>query len=479
MKKILKFVLLILVSLIFISTFFFFLNQLSSEDKAKIENRYIRKNIHSPEAQSDVEALNKALKIMRQSGCSDPTSWYYQASIHWIPDTINNQNLCDTYHNKSQLKEAWDNCTHTKESEIHFLVWHRLYIYHFEKIVRKLSGKKDFAIPYWGYTENDEINKTLHPLFYNKKSSLYEVARFDSLNSGYPISGEIERALDVTSLFKLTSYRNFNHQMDIAPHGAIHDYVGAGNGVTGELQFSNQITGTITSTGLMGWVPTAAFDPIFWTHHANVDRLWQQWTNSTNGQPVTLEDLNSTNWQYVFFDENGKKVTYTNEEVIKIIYNLDYNYDDCEVKSKVYRVKIQKPITALISKPSEKINVSLEKVSVGSSFQNLKGRVVEMTISYTTRPRGIYEVYLNGDSTLNPSDDEFLGFMTFFGTDHKAQGKTCLKGCCGELTSGRLTQTFRWEITNETAINQNLNLHIFKPNGKVNSDMIIEKIKIN
>ncbi len=69
--------------------------------------------------------------------------------------------------------------------------------------------------------------------------------------------------------------------------------------------------------------------------------------------------------------------------------------------------------------------------------------------------------------------------MTFFGTDHKSQGKTCLKGCCGELTSGRFTQTFRWEITDNTSMNQSLNLHIFKSNGKVNSDIIIEKVKIN
>ena len=87
--------------------------------------------------------------------------------------------------------------------------------------------------------------------------------------------------------------------MDIAPHGAIHDYVGLGNDTTGLLRFNNSITGSVTPFGLMGWVPTAAFDPIFWTHHANVDRLWQQWTNSTNGQPVTLEDLNSADWKYV------------------------------------------------------------------------------------------------------------------------------------------------------------------------------------
>jgi hypothetical protein len=246
---------------------------------------------------------------------------------------------------------------------------------------------------------------------------------------------------------------------------------------TGLLRFNNSITGSVTPFGLMGWVPTAAFDPIFWTHHANVDRLWQQWTNSTNGQPVTLEDLNSADWKYVFFDENGKKVTYTNEEVIKIIYNLDYEYDDCDVKPKEFKQKPVKSSRLLTIEPSEEIDESLEKISLSKFPNNLNGRVVELTISYTSKPRGIWEVYINPDNTLHPSDEEFLGFMTFFGTDHKSQGNVCLKGCCGELTnSGRVKQTFRWEVTDDTGSNPTL--HVFKPNGKVNSDIIIESITI-
>jgi len=29
--------------------------------------------------------------------------------------------------------------------------------------------------------------------------------------------------------------------------------------------------------GTMGWIPTAPADPIFWMHHANIDRLWSVW----------------------------------------------------------------------------------------------------------------------------------------------------------------------------------------------------------
>jgi tyrosinase len=29
--------------------------------------------------------------------------------------------------------------------------------------------------------------------------------------------------------------------------------------------------------GTMGIIPWAAYDPIFWAHHANIDRLWRIW----------------------------------------------------------------------------------------------------------------------------------------------------------------------------------------------------------
>ena len=284
------------------------------------EHRYVRYEIHSAEAKPHVEAMQKALQIMRAKNCTDPTSWYYQGAIHWIPDTIKANLLCQAYRTPADLREAWDNCTHTPggQEKIHFLVWHRLYIYHFEKIVRKLSGYEDFALPYWGYTNSDPNQKRLQANFRDPKSSLYEECRYSGLNNGEPISGEIERALYLGKLFECTDYKTFNLQMNAAPHGAMHDYIGAGNDTTGTLQFNNPITNSVSNTGLMGWVPTAGFDPIFWMHHSNIDRLWQQWTNSRNGKMITIEELKSAPWHYVFFDENGKKVEYTPEEIIKI-----------------------------------------------------------------------------------------------------------------------------------------------------------------
>ena len=94
MKSIIKLLVLVCV---------FFITSCDDNDGYIDQKRWVRKNIHSVEAKKDVEALNKALQIMRSKNCSDPTSWYYQGAMHWIPDTIINNHLCDSYHTTKKL----------------------------------------------------------------------------------------------------------------------------------------------------------------------------------------------------------------------------------------------------------------------------------------------------------------------------------------------------------------------------------------
>lgn len=451
--------------------------------------RYIRKNANSPEALSDIQAMNKALEIMRQKGCTDPASWYYQGAIHWIPDSIPNNTLCESYSNVNDLKEAWDNCTHSPsgKEKLHFLVWHRLYIWHFEKIVRKLSGKKDFALPYWAYTNKNAVDRILPEMLRQSNSSLYEACRYDSLNMGQPVSGEIERALDLTKLMSYTDYKTFCLNINAAPHGAMHDYIGAGNDTTGLLKFNNPITNSVTNTGLMGWVPTAGFDPVFWLHHSNIDRIWQQWTNSENGQMVTIEELKSVEWPYVFFDENGKKVEYSIEEVIKIIYDLDYDFDDTKVhpkkESKLVQATPIRTIATLGQSHQVKngvTNIKVDRLLTSTSSTYFNKMNMEVSVSFNKVPRGIYEVYMNvpAGETHHPSSKYFVGFMNFFGFDDKMQGKSCRKGCCTPLNvNGRPYTDFYFELSKESVASGEYNVTIYKHN-QVSSDLAVDNIKI-
>ena len=462
--------------------------------------RYVRKNAHSPEAQKDLEALNKAIAVMKSKSCDDPLSWYYQGAMHWIPDTIIGKNkLCADYQNYTQIKDGWDNCTHTESGaeEIHFLAWHRMYIYHFEKIVRKLSGDKQFALPYWGYTNLQDSLKarTLPAIFRDKKSNVYQSARLDSLLNGMPINGRGARRLSLTKLNEYNTYALYNKNIDAAPHGAMHNYIGYGNDVTGKAKY-NEIWQKNTD-GMMAEVATAAFDPIFWLHHSNIDRIWQQWTNSANGKQVLLDELNKVPWKYEFFDENGKKKVYTVEEVVDMLYSMDYDFDDTKVQPKktsnermiVFNTKNYTKGDTL-SASAKKIALNKDvKISLPNAVTKSKNvrllsntnkggemLVLSVTVSFVKAPKGDFELYLNLPVNVKatPESKHFAGFMTFFGADHKhAAGN--------HNHSGRITKTFNFDITDEgldtNALNKNtFDISVLKFNGSKADDIQIEKV---
>lgn len=422
---------------------------------------YVRHEIHSEAAQPHVQALNVALDSMRKMDCTNPLSWYYQGAMHWVPDTIQTNPLCPSYRTIADLKPAWDNCTHSHDGleKLHFLVWHRMYIWHFEKIVRKLSGYEEFALPYWGYTDNQLV---LQDMFRDSTSALFESARFDSLNAGFPLSGEILRALDVNKLMSYETYEEFNNHMNAAPHGAMHDYIGHGNidPDTTKKNVWNRITNSYGSDGLMGWVPTAGFDPVFWTHHSQIDRLWQLWSNSANGKAVTLSILKAHPWPYVFFDENGVAVKYTAEQIIDIIYDMDYQFDDVYVTrplvSEMFSVQAIMPLKDTVVSVSVNDQITdAVTVSLDSVPQNKV--TLHMTMEFDDQPSGVYEVYVNhNNGSYSTSNESFAGFMSFFEA-HKST-----------------EMTFRYKVNPS----KTYNIVIYKHNGNTSGNLRITGIRI-
>ena len=259
----------------------------------------------------------------------------------------------------------------------------------------------------------------------------------------------------------------------------MHDYIGAGNDVTGNLRFENEVTGTITSTGLMGWVPTAAFDPIFWLHHSNIDRLWQQWTNSPNGKAAMLAELKDSPWPYVFFDENGKRVEYTIEEALDIAYGeMDYDFDDTKLIPKELNTLVKIDNKLVIAKRATPITINSQITDAVTQVIRKpnpnKKLVVEVTISYDKKPKGVYELYMNKSDRgrFENTNGSFVGFMNFFGSDHKMQGDLCNKGCCQETINKRPVTKFIFEIPYA----ESFNFTVYKHNGKHSANIKLEKI---
>ncbi|MES2798231.1 MAG: tyrosinase family protein [Bacteroidota bacterium] len=241
----------------------------------------VRKNIYNF-TPAEITTLKTGIAAMKLLPKTDPTSWTYQAAIH---GTTLADNLA-----------SWNSCQHGTQF---FLSWHRMYLYYFERILRSKSGNPNFALPYWNY----QINAAIHPDYRNSAASntLYDATRNASMNSGGSLSAGIMTNIN-TALTKIP-FATFNTSLE-GPHGAVHGAIG----------------------GNMGAVNKAAKDPVFWLHHTNIDRLWEEWLRKCGGR-VNPTTGPWTTQVFTFFDETGAAKNMTGAQIVSTASQLGYRYD--------------------------------------------------------------------------------------------------------------------------------------------------------
>jgi hypothetical protein len=152
-----------------------------------------------------------------------------------------------------------------------FLPWHRAYLNYFEQIARQLPGCSDFTIPYWDWTTpsriplifgedpnkpwDDDLDGIEPPCSWNLPPN-FSWKRAPLPNAKV---GKLMEDIGTTDIYALIGRDNFGcyaGHLESGSHAIIHTQVIKGN---------------------MGDPMTAALDPIFWVHHANIDRLWSKW----------------------------------------------------------------------------------------------------------------------------------------------------------------------------------------------------------
>lgn len=93
----------------------------------------------------------------------------------------------------------------------------------------------------------------------------------------YPSADDIDEMLDIASFHDFgggTQYDESFGDLDMNPHNTVHIWSGGQNP---HYQSASTDPGWGPSTGDMLSNLTAAYDPIFWGHHSNVDRMWALW----------------------------------------------------------------------------------------------------------------------------------------------------------------------------------------------------------
>ena len=289
----------------------------------------------------------RGVGAMQQRALAEPTSWRFYAAIHGFDQTLwTTFGYLDppvTPPSIAAQRQFWNQCQH---GSWYFLPWHRGYLLAFEATVRAavvaLGGPADWALPYWNYLKAGQSE--LPPAFGTTDwpdgpdgNPLFVSERHGPQGDGHvhvPTGlGHHLDAMDEPEFTGVASggsvgfggvVTDFN--TGGSPHGGIerqpHDWV------------HGQVGGQSGNEGLMSRPRTAGLDPIFWLHHANIDRLWESWrrdTDQTHVDPTDLRwidgPLQVNGRRFVMPMPDGTTWQFTPGEVTELA-KLGYAYDD-------------------------------------------------------------------------------------------------------------------------------------------------------
>ncbi len=319
----------------------------------------IRPNILSL-AGPQLESFRRAIAVMKQLPASDRRSWTFQAAIHGTDD-------------HSATNPLFNQCQH---GSIQFFTWHRGYLHFFERILRWAADDPALSLPYWDWSAAPVLPEPFRLPADPIANSLYEPKRKANDGSALPanvVVYDLDTALQQIA-FSTAGTNGFSPDLEDSPHGQVHTLVG-GQG------------------GLMFRISTAAGDPIFWLHHANIDRLWNLWLNQGGGR-ANPTDTAYLDQPYTFADETGGTTTVQVRDIISSA-GLGYRYDDVPnptaqlVQAQPKAAGTAPSMLVATSSPPESREVGLEKVQpkpLGFREERVKLNVVKENRAALAQP---------------------------------------------------------------------------------------------
>lgn len=332
-------------------------------------------------------------------------------------------------------KATWGTCEHSSRArQANFFGWHRMYLYYFERVLRWAANDETLRLPYWDYTSVEQL--AIPAPYLEMRSAFYDPRRDPGMNDGAGIDANLT---DVDDLLGNDDYLAYELAIERGVHGNVHCTVGP-----------------TCPVAHMGDVPVAAGDPVFYSHHANIDRLWACWQNL---YPTPAGDWQSQ--QFSFPDADGQLVTRPVSDFLDSA-KLGYVYDnvkDCkrpaggatpvaapgaadEEPQKIARVDKVK-----VDKPKVAMSLGLAKARLKTTLAAMKPAeklmLVLEDVAAASQPGVIFKVFL----TKKGSDQRLaVGSINFFGAFHLHEGH----GAPGAAELAE-PQTLEFDVTDEVA----------------------------
>lgn len=293
-----------------------------------------------------VQSLRNAVAVMRSRNSADPKSatyrgsWEYWGAMHGyfgpgsvfgtVEEAIQQytqgggdplltplfNGITDLTPPDAIAQQVWGQCQHGTPW---FFAWHRLYLYYFEKVLQKAANDPNLFLPYWDYTNpsnlampvvytsatyNDSLGHLeTNPLWEPRRTPGWNTPGGNLLDAA---STNINDALKDKTFFDTSGGQGFQSDIEFNVHGYVH------------------CTVVPCPAPDMGAVGYSANDPIFWSHHANIDRMWTCWTSLGNPNPTNQQFLNKT---FSFVDADGNLVTNAVGDLFNGKIQFNYVYE--------------------------------------------------------------------------------------------------------------------------------------------------------
>jgi tyrosinase len=292
------------------------------EEARRAEPMRVRKDVRKLTAKERAEYVQAVLKLKQVPSPYTSGLNYYDQFVVWHRSMY----ACDPAMSHGAMTMA--------HAGPLFLPWHRQYLLMFEDALREVSGDKHLTVPYWDWTNEEStqavfqddfmggqgdplqghavtsgpFRKGAWPVTIQPQGWGEQLSRWPHLVRGrdaipglfsLPTEAEVQAALDVptydvapydTTSDWTRSFRNnlegfrdgpgqqsmvcgadgFMAVLPLNPptmHNVVHGWVG---GILGFGDGGRPLYGTMV-------LSTSPNDPVFFLHHANVDRIWAQW----------------------------------------------------------------------------------------------------------------------------------------------------------------------------------------------------------
>ncbi|MCH8619011.1 tyrosinase family protein [Undibacterium sp. TS12] len=286
-----------------------------------------RKDVYQlPAGDTTLEWYAKAVAKMRTRPATDPTSWSYQAAIHGFNKVNPYWGNVGTLPPPGQQTEYWKQCQH---GSWYFLPWHRMYLAYFEQIVAKtivdLGGPPGWSLPFWNYSDTNNPKAThLPPAFIAGTPATNPL----QMPPAGHIPGRKNNAVhpkDVTlGALKTLIFQGAPSGIPAGFGGPVTGFSPSGS-THGDLESKPHDLVHVDIGGAMGNPQTAGLDPIFYLHHANIDRLWQVWLNMGHARH-NPKDTAWLNFAFDFHDATGTPKVLKVSEVLDTTKVLGNGY---------------------------------------------------------------------------------------------------------------------------------------------------------